>query len=246
MCLLVTGDVWNQHSVRGSARRNTMNTIALNPIIVIAQDVRVRVPGLFVESVTADGVSASKDSPWLDDAVRDLLARWSGRTAADVAGAPEIPLYRELSRRFSEQFGAAVPAVENVVTRYVMKGKFPRINSLVDAANVASLRNLIPVGLFDLHAIDGDLTLDIANGDEQIVPLGKTKSEAVPKGFPVLRDRERVISIVGVRDSAHTMIVPTTTAVLAFSWGIEGVPRERVQATLTDCLELCRTGGPSA
>jgi DNA/RNA-binding domain of Phe-tRNA-synthetase-like protein len=223
-----------------------MYTTAPTPTILITEEVRARVPDLFVDHATADRLAVSKDSPWLDDAVSEILSRWTAATADDVANVPEIPLYRELSRRFSEQFGAAVPAVENVVTRYVMKGKFPRINSLVDAANVASLRNMIPVGLFDLGSIDGDLALGIASGDEQMVPLGKTKSEAVPRGFPVLRDRDKVISIVGVRDSAHTMIVPTTTAVLAFSWGIEGVPRERVRATLTDCIELCRTGGPSA
>lgn len=223
-----------------------MHTTAPSPTIAVAEEVRVRVPALFVDSATAGPVAVTKDSPWLDDAVREILGRWSAATADDVARVPEIPLYRELSRRFSEEFGAAVPAVENVVTRYVMKGKFPRINSLVDAANVASLRNLIPVGLFDLNSIAGDLTLGIATGDEQIVPLGKTKSEAVPRGFPVLRDRDKVISIVGVRDSAQTMITPATTAVLAFSWGIEGVPRERVRATLTECIELCRTGAASA
>lgn len=219
-----------------------MQPVVPTPAIVIAEEVRDHVPGLFVESVTADGLSVSRESPWLDDAVSEILGRWSTGTADDVARVPEIPLYRELSRRFSDQFGAAVPAVENVVTRYLMKGKFPRINSLVDAANVASLRNLIPVGLFDLHAIAGGLTLGIARGDEQIVPLGKTKSEPVPQGFPVLRDQEKVISIVGVRDSVHTSIVPATTAVLAFSWGIEGIPRESVRATLNDCIALCRTG----
>lgn len=223
-----------------------MHSIAANPTITIAEEVRARVPALFVESATADEVSVSSGSPWLDEAVAGILGRWSSSTAGDLAQIPEILSYRELSRRFSDQFGAAVPAVENVVARYVMKGKFPRINSLVDAANVASLRNLIPVGLFDLHAIAGDLTLGVASGEEQIVPLGKTKSEAVPPGFPVLRDREKVISIVGVRDSARTMIVPTTTAVFAFSWGIEGITRERVRATLADCIDLCRTGGVSA
>jgi DNA/RNA-binding domain of Phe-tRNA-synthetase-like protein len=223
-----------------------MHTVAPHPAILIAEEVRARVPELFVETATADRVSVSKESPWLDAAVAEILGRWNAGTAEELAQVPEIVSYRELSRRFSEQFGAAVPAVENVVARYVMKGKFPRINSLVDAANVASLRNLIPVGLFDLDSIAGDLTLGIASGDEQIVPLGKSKSEAVPAGFPILRDSEKVISIVGVRDSAHTMIVPATTAVLAFSWGIESIPRERVRATLTDCIELCRTGAASA
>jgi len=219
-----------------------MHAISRNPTIVIAEEVRAHVQGLFVESATADALSVSKDSPHLDASVAAILSRWNGSTA-DLAQVPEILSYRELSRRFSGQFGAAVPAVENLLTRYVMKGRFPRINSLVDAANVASLRNLIPVGLFDAGSIVGDLALGIARGDEEIVPLGKTRSEAVPRGLPVLRDEEKVISIVGVRDSARTMIVPTTREVLAFSWGIEGISRDRVRATLADCIELCRAGG---
>ena len=210
---------------------------------MIAEEVRARVPGLFVESVAADGLSVSKDASHLDLVISEILQRWSASTPGDPGRVPEILSYRELNRRFSTQFGAVVPAVENVVTRFVMKGNFPRINSLVDAANVASLRNMIPVGLFDRQAIAGDLTLGIASGDEKIVPLGKTRSEAVPAGFPVLHDDEKVISIVGVRDSAQTMIVPTTTAVLAFSWGIEGISRERVRATLAECIERCKGRG---
>jgi len=223
-----------------------MHTIAPSPTINIAKDVRARIPELFVESATAGRLSVSKDAPYLDDAIKEILSRWNAITAGELAQVPEILSYRELSRRISEAFGVVVPAVENVVTRYVMKGTFPRINSLVDAANVASLRNMIPIGLFDLHSITGELTLGIASGNEEIFPLGKTKSEAVPPGFPVLRDSQKVISIVGVRDSAQTRIVPTTTAVLAFSWGIEGIPRDRVRATLAHCIELCGPRGECA
>ncbi|MCU1246015.1 MAG: hypothetical protein JWN02_1925, partial [Acidobacteria bacterium] len=214
-----------------------------SPTLFIAEAVQARVPALFVETTTAHGLRVSDRAPHLDAAVAGILSRWNASSADDLAQAPEIPLYRELSRRFSDAFGTVVPAVENIVTRYLMKGRFPRINSLVDAANVASLLNLVPVGLFDLDAIAGNLTLDIARGNEEIVPLGKTTSEAVPAGFPVLRDEEKVISIVGVRDSAHTRIVPATTAVLAFSWGIDGMSRERVRATLVHCTELCGQEG---
>jgi DNA/RNA-binding domain of Phe-tRNA-synthetase-like protein len=223
-----------------------MQTVAPAATTLLDEEVRARVPGLFVETATAEGLSVSKDAPHLDHVKSEILDRWSASTADDLARVPEILSYRELSRRFSDQFGAVVPAVENLVTRFVMKGRFPGINSLVDAANVASLRNMIPVGLFDLHAIVGDLTLAIASGEEEIVPLGKTKSEAVPAGFPILRDDEKVISIVGVRDSARTMIVPATTAVLAFSWGIESISRERVRATLAECIERCKAGDERA
>ena len=218
-----------------------MRTLAPNRTIVIAEVVRI--PGLFVESVAADHLSVTKDAPWLDAGIADIVAQWSARPSVDLERIPEIHSYRELSRRFSTSFGAVVPAVENLAARTVTRGIFPRINSLVDAANVASLRHMIPIGIFDAHSIAGDLTLDIARGTEEIVPLGKSKRETVPAGFPVLRDDEKVISIVGVRDSAQTMIVPTTTSALAFSWGIESISRDKVRATLKECIALCTAGG---
>jgi DNA/RNA-binding domain of Phe-tRNA-synthetase-like protein len=219
-----------------------MHTIAPDLTIGIADDMRARVSALFVESAIADRLSVSTDAGYLDDAVREILDRWNAVPADDLAKVSEILVYRDLSRRISGEFAVIIPAVENLVTRYVLKGKFPRINSLVDAANVASLRNMIPVGLFDLHSIAGDLMLDISDGNDEITFIGKTKSETIPAGFPVLRDENKVISIVGVRDAAQTRIVPTTTAVLTFSWGIERIPRERVRATLADCIDLCRAG----
>lgn len=223
-----------------------MSTIAPSLTVLVSEEVGARVHGLFVETATAGQLSASKSAPHLDDAIGEILSCWYAKSAADLERRPEFVLYRELHRRFSDAFGAVIPAVENLVTRYLSKGKFPHINSLVDAANVASLRNLIPVGLFDLHAIAGGLTLEIASGGETIVPLGKSKSETVPRGFAVLRDSEKVISMVGVRDSAQTMITDKTTDVLAFSWGIEGISRDSVRDTLADCIALCKAGGARA
>lgn len=64
------------------------------PTIIIAEDARARVPGLFVESATADGLRVSKDAPYLDDAVGEILDRWNACTADDVAQVPGILLYR--------------------------------------------------------------------------------------------------------------------------------------------------------
>src|SRR5437879_4468977 len=88
----------------------------VGPSIIIAEEVLGLDPSLFVENVIADGLSGSRNSPWLDEAVAEILARWSTRTADEVAQVPEILSYRELSRRFTDHFRRVVPATENVMT----------------------------------------------------------------------------------------------------------------------------------
>jgi hypothetical protein len=67
-----------------------MHKIDPTPTIIIAEDVPARVPGLFVESATADGLLVSTHAPYLDDAVGEILDRWNASTAGDVAQVPEI------------------------------------------------------------------------------------------------------------------------------------------------------------
>lgn len=63
---------------------------------------------------------------------------------------------RALYRRFGSDPTKHRPSSEALL-RWVRKGEgLPRINSLVDVANVLSLRRQVPVGLYDLDRVVGD------------------------------------------------------------------------------------------
>lgn len=74
---------------------------------------------------------------------------------------------RALYRRFGTDPTKQRPSSEALLRR-VRKGQgLPRINSLVDVANVLSLRLQVPVGLYDLDRVTGDeLTVRVGEPGE--------------------------------------------------------------------------------
>lgn len=95
-----------------------------------------------------------------------LAAARTGRVA-DVGAA------RELYRRFGVDPTRHRPSNEALLRR-ARRGEWPRINSLVDVANVMSLRLQVPVGLHDLGQVEGEeLVLRTGAEGEGYAGIGK-------------------------------------------------------------------------
>jgi DNA/RNA-binding domain of Phe-tRNA-synthetase-like protein len=210
--------------------------------IAVAPELLQVMPGLYVEAVVVCGARhahAGGGLAGLEDGIQTLLSRWHRPAALDdLAREPRIEAYARLHRGLANGDPKTVPSVENLVGRYLARGRFPRIDPLVDAANVVSAEELRPVGVFDADRVAGEVMLDRARPGDTFVPLGKTKPEKIPPGSAILRDREKIFSMIGVRDSAETMVRPETENLLALSWGFEAVPRAEVQATVRRVADL--------
>lgn len=80
---------------------------------------------------------------------------------------------RALYRRFGVDPTRHRPSSEALLRR-VRKGQgLPRLNSLVDVANVVSLRLQVPVGLYDLAQVRGPLTLRLGLEGESYTGISK-------------------------------------------------------------------------
>ena len=97
-----------------------------------------------------------------------LAAARSGHTG-DVKHA------RELYRRFGVDPTRHRPSSEALLRR-ARRGEWPRLNSLVDVANVMSLRLQVPVGLHDLDQVEGEeLVLRTGAAGESYPGIGKER-----------------------------------------------------------------------
>jgi DNA/RNA-binding domain of Phe-tRNA-synthetase-like protein len=65
------------------------------------------------------------------------------------------------------------PASEALLRRVLKRRGLPRINSAVDAANLVSLRYLIPIGLYDWDKIQGPVLLRLGDEGEGYSRIGK-------------------------------------------------------------------------
>jgi DNA/RNA-binding domain of Phe-tRNA-synthetase-like protein len=167
------------------------------------------------------------DGP-VEEAIREAASKYSleGLRGDPVAGA-----YRRFYWRIGVDPTKTRPSGE-ALARRALRGRFPRINPVVDAGNIASLATLVPIGLYDLGKARPPLRLTLSRGGEEFHPIGG-KPERLRAGLPILVDSTGlVMHLYPHRDSVHTAVSESTRRVLALMAGVPGVPRSRLLEAL--------------
>ncbi|MDL2397424.1 B3/B4 domain-containing protein [Rhizobium mayense] len=118
------------------------------------------VPGaLFVEGVTADVVVA--------DRVGKFHAIAEERLASSSEGElPEIQAWRRTFSKMGLKPTQCRCASEALLRRFRQEKSLPQLHPLVDLCNAVSIAFAIPVAVFDLAKISGDLEVRHATGKE--------------------------------------------------------------------------------
>ncbi len=161
-----------------------------------------------------------------------LKAKYEGLTPAAISGlAPARTLYKSFGMDPSRHR----PSSEALLRR-ALKGKdLFHINSAVDSCNLASLDFLLPVGMYDLELIQGNVEVRVGlPGDSYAgirkgqVNIGQRLSlydEQGPFGSPT-------------SDSARTCVEEKATRILAVIFGPAGYPELKMQENLTHFTDL--------
>ena len=77
------------------------------------------------------------------------------------------------------------PSVRALAERALRGDPVPGINVAVDAANIISLRHLVPVGAHDLDRLDGDVEVRLSRDGDSFTPINSDAREDVPPGEPI-------------------------------------------------------------
>jgi DNA/RNA-binding domain of Phe-tRNA-synthetase-like protein len=85
--------------------------------------------------------------------------------------------WRTAFRRFGVDPTQTRSSAEALLRRLTKKGDIPSINTLVDIANLVSIRYALPVAAFDLRHLKLPITVRFATGSEHYTPLGETGME---------------------------------------------------------------------
>jgi DNA/RNA-binding domain of Phe-tRNA-synthetase-like protein len=139
---------------------------------------------------------------------RDLRERHAGARSAEVPGAADArALYKDLGIDPTK----TRPSNEALLRR-VLKGEpLYRINTLVDALNLCSLRAQLPFGLYDLGRVVPPITLRRGAAGESYP--GIRKAAVNVEGRPVLVDSAGPFGNP-TSDSERTMVRLETTSAL--------------------------------
>ena len=150
---------------------------------------------------------------------------------------PMVRAYRDFYWRIGIDPTKTRPASEALIRRFLKNQSIPKINNVVDAGNIASLKTVVPIGLYDTNNISGKLTLRFAKNGERFTDItGRT--EDLQGNEIVLADSSCILHLFPHRDSQRTMINQNTKKILIVGCGVPGVPRSRVDVAAESVVSI--------
>jgi DNA/RNA-binding domain of Phe-tRNA-synthetase-like protein len=188
--------------------------------------------------VVIDGVSVKDQEPALtaeiEAAGAELRSRHGGGPSAEVPGAADA---RSLYKALGLDPTKTRPSNE-ALARRVLKGEaLYRVNTLVDALNLCSLRYQLPFGLYDLARIRPPVVLRKGRAGESYE--GIRKGPVNVENRPTLADEDGAFGNP-TSDSARTMITLQTTSTLVTCYAPAGNSVARLRQVLDGTQETLR------
>ena len=181
--------------------------------LAISQDWHRTYPGAFIGLLVLSKVSNPSNSPLLDEKKAELEVRLRSTVTskADLEALSVIQAYSRYYKLFRKNYH-----VKFQVESVALKGKsLPNVAALVEAMFVAELKNMLLTAGHDADKLDGDLTLDIANGAETYQLMSGADQTLKPEDM-FISDSMGVISSIIYGPDKRTRITGKTSNALVY------------------------------
>jgi len=193
----------------------------------IEQSLNSSFPGLRVVELKMENLVITKYDSGLEQfkqAVQEKIRHVS--SLETVKNQPIFRAYRDFFWRVGIDPTKTRPAGE-ALTRRILGGRdLPRINTAVDAYNLASVETSIAIAAFDLRTIAEDsLTMRKAQRGERFHGIGMTTPDVLTGAEVVIEDQRsrRLIAVYPYRDSDDSKVTENTSGILFMMCGVPGI-----------------------
>ncbi|MGV8881149.1 MAG: B3/4 domain-containing protein [Rhodoglobus sp.] len=193
-------------------------------------------PQLSVTTLLLDGVTSGTDTT---AAAQPFLDRASVRLAEQSESEfPEITAWRRAFSQMGLKPTQYRCASEALLRRFKKESALPTIHPLVDLCNAVSIAYAIPIAVFDIDNVEGDLTVRHANGSETYATFGGDIEHPEPGEVIYADDSNNAHARRWTnRQSALSAIRPTTKRVLIVSEAMHGTGTRDVAALKAELTE---------
>ena len=207
-------------------------------------DIIERFPAVVGGVIHATGVHNDPTPPRLVAAFHDEIVAVRARIGeAPLSELPALAAWRRVFRGFGVDPTQYRSAAEALLRRLTKQGELPSIGTLVDLANLVSIRHALPVAVFDQRAISGGTVVRFARGDERWTDLGASQTEHPEPGEVIFADEADVVSARRWcwRQSEGSAARADTTEILVPGEGHHGTADRDVTQALADLEALLVT-----
>ncbi len=154
-----------------------------------------RFPSVVGGVIHAEGVNNSPAPPELIAAFaaeqRSVRERIGETPLSEL---PTLAAWRGVFRGFGVNPTKYRSAAEALLRRLTKQGELPSINTLVDLANLVSIRYALPVAVFDQRAVNGGTSVRLAHGGERWADLGSSEAAHPEPDEVIFCDEDDVVS----------------------------------------------------
>ena len=161
-----------------------------------------------------------------------------------VLESPQVTATRAAYKALGKDPARYRGSAEALLRRVVAGKGLPQINAVVDVINLVSVESRLPVGLYDLAAVSGDVVFRAGHAGETYKGIGKYDLNL--EGMPLFAD---AIGPHGsaTSDSERTMVTTETKQVLAIIVSFGGTENlERWTQRLGTLLQQYASGNEIA
>lgn len=153
-----------------------------------------------------------------------------------------VAAWRRVIRSFGVDPTQYRNAIEALLRRLTKKGDIPSINTLVDLANLISIRYALPTAVFDSRELQGIVTVHFANGTERYTVLRASEEEHPDPGEVVFSDATGLVIARRWcwRQSESSAAQLDTTSALIVIEAHHASAYQEITAALDDLMESLR------
>ena len=192
-------------------------------------------PGLTAHLVEVRSLAVRERDEQLTAFADTLVGEFRDRLdLATLKDEPALRAYRDFYWRVGIDPTKIRPASEALLRRVLQGRDFPRINALVDAYNLASMRTRIAIAAFDSARILGGLTMRLARAGETFRGIGMSEPVVLRGVEVVVEDAEKLVAVYPYRDADVTKVTTATRETTFMTCGVPGIEwRSLVEAAKT-------------
>ncbi|HKZ62945.1 MAG TPA: phenylalanine--tRNA ligase beta subunit-related protein [Thermoplasmata archaeon] len=212
-------------------------------------DLAAGFPGLEALMFDVRGLRVELASDALAAFVEECAARYRATYVLEsVKDEPRLRAYRDFFWRVGVDPTKVRPAAEALLRRVIQGKPLPRINTLVDAYNLASMETRIALAAFDAASLRGDLRMRRARPGETFLGIGMEAPITLWGVEVVCEDADRLVAVYPYRDADASKVTSYTRDARFLACGVPGIPEEalREAATTTASLVTRFCGGTAS
>jgi len=205
------------------------------------QSIVERYPAVVGGVIHATGVHNGAAPPRLGAVFREeTLAARARVGETPLSEIPALAAWRSVFRSFGVDPTQYRSAAEALLRRVTKQGELPSVGTLVDLANLVSVRYTLPVAVFDLRGVAGGMVVRLARGDERWADLGSSGAEHPAPGEVIFADERNIVSARRWcwRQSAGSAAREAATEILITVEGHHAAAAEDVARALDDLEAL--------